>query len=512
LLGAAETADLILEEGQAATGYERTVAATLSLAFQRLSPAAARLLRVCAFAAPGPLPERCFAEAREELPEELQSAAAIPLSWNRAAGELRQFGIAQRVGVALFDAPKAGQHAELALDLHRLTQRVARSLAASEDGRTFQRMLLRSWRGNPKLSADWNRCAALVPHAIYIDQFYSAKWFAKKEYGWLLHNVGTYLLFGPALYAQAVQSLRRAVQVIGDQFGEMHPNTVAAMQDLAVALRKQGDLVGARDLQEKVLAVRKRALGSDHIDTLAAMNNLAQTLYVQGDRTAAHELQGNVLALSRRVLGEEHPNTLSSMQGFAVMLRARGDFPGARDLQEQVLAVRQRVLGSDHIDTLAAMNNLAQTLRDQGDLDEARGLQENVLAARRRVLGKEHPDTLAALHNLALLIRDQGDLSGARDLQEKALALFKRALGDEHPDTLIAMCNLALTLRQQGDLPGARDLQETAVELLRRALGDEHPDTLMAMCGLALTLRQQGDLSGARDLEEKALTPPKRAR
>ena len=44
-----DTAGLILDEGRAATGYERSVLATLSIAFGRLSAEAAQLLRLCAF-------------------------------------------------------------------------------------------------------------------------------------------------------------------------------------------------------------------------------------------------------------------------------------------------------------------------------------------------------------------------------------------------------------------------------------------------------------------------------
>ena len=72
LLGGIDTEGLMLDEGRAATGYERSVAATLSLAFERLSPAAARLLRLCTFAAPEPLPERFFREASEQLPPSWQ--------------------------------------------------------------------------------------------------------------------------------------------------------------------------------------------------------------------------------------------------------------------------------------------------------------------------------------------------------------------------------------------------------------------------------------------------------
>ena len=99
MLAAVDTEGLILDEGRAATGYERSVSATLSVAFAKLSPAAAQLLRLCAYAAPEPLPERFLREAADKLPSELAAAAADPLLWNRVAAELRGYGLAERIPI-----------------------------------------------------------------------------------------------------------------------------------------------------------------------------------------------------------------------------------------------------------------------------------------------------------------------------------------------------------------------------------------------------------------------------
>ena len=44
-----------------------------------------------------------------------------------------------------------------------------------------------------------------------------------------------------------------------------------------------GDLADARELQEQVLAARRRLLGEEERDKLRAMNNLAETVRAQGD-------------------------------------------------------------------------------------------------------------------------------------------------------------------------------------------------------------------------------------
>jgi len=97
-------------------------------------------------------------------------------------------------------------------------------------------------------------------------------------------------------------------------------------------LTAQGDLAGAREIQERVLEMTRRILGDEHPDTLASMNNLATTLKAQGDLAGAREIQERVLEMTQRILGDEHPDTLASMNNLALTLQAQGDLVGAREI------------------------------------------------------------------------------------------------------------------------------------------------------------------------------------
>ena len=71
-----------------------------------------------------------------------------------------------------------------------------------------------------------------------------------------------------------------------------------------------------------MLEVRTRVLGEEHPDTLGSMNNLALTIKAQGDLVSAQRLHERVLGVITRVLGEEHPDTLTSIGNLAETLRA----------------------------------------------------------------------------------------------------------------------------------------------------------------------------------------------
>ncbi|MBI2305846.1 MAG: tetratricopeptide repeat protein [Rhodocyclales bacterium] len=504
LLAGTDTEGLILDEGRAATGYERTVLATLSLAFDKLSPAAAQALRLLAYAAPEAFPARFLREAADVLPTEL-AAANDDLAWNRLVAELRGYGLATVSSLPVTE----GIDDEPALHLHRLTQQALRARLAepAHDGAALQAVLHSVCPRAARLPGNWQCYAALLPHIVHLDRFLDAGWLNSRRHSWLLDQVASYLQHGPALYADAAHWYRRALELDRADLGEEHPNTISSINNLASTLQAQGDLAGAQVLQESALAIQRRVLGEEHPDTLTSINNLAGTLQAQGDLAGARALQEQELATCRRVLGEEHPDTLTSINNLAGTIYAQGDLTGARALEESVLATRRHVLGEEHPDTLTSINNLAGTLQAQGDLAGARVLQESVLAIRRRILGDEHPATLSSMNNLASTLYAQGDLTGARVLEESVLATRRRVLGKKHPDTLTSINNLATTLQAQGDLAGARVLLEAAVAIRHRVLGGNHPDTVAGAWNLFTTLYQLDDADAAKELLQTWLLP-----
>jgi tetratricopeptide (TPR) repeat protein len=92
------------------------------------------------------------------------------------------------------------------------------------------------------------------------------------------------------------------------------------------------DIPHARKLQEQSLELRKRTFGEEHPSTITTMNNLAIMLRKQGEITEARDLQEKSLALSRQILGNDHPNTRIVMESLAETLKTMGETDRALEL------------------------------------------------------------------------------------------------------------------------------------------------------------------------------------
>jgi transcriptional regulator with XRE-family HTH domain len=115
-------AELLELRGKAFMGHPEPVATTWSLSFERLqqtSPAAADLLRVCAFLHPDAIPEEIFLEGASELGPFLQSITS-EVGLDALIGELRRHSLLDR-------------YAEnKTLRVHRLVQAVLRDSMSEE--------------------------------------------------------------------------------------------------------------------------------------------------------------------------------------------------------------------------------------------------------------------------------------------------------------------------------------------------------------------------------------------
>jgi len=480
----------------------RSVLATLSLAFDRLSEPARAMLHLCAWLAPEAIPEYLFTENAELLPKELATRVGDPLDWRETVAEL--------TGYAMCQTSSDGS-GSLGLLFHRLTQaavQIQHRQQISEEAEQVLGLLRGAFPENTEHPDHWPNCMALAPH---VRQFWA--WHEKgvaidtETLSWLLDRLASYFFSAHGLYGEAERLQRKALAINNELLGDEHANTLASMNNLAGTLKAQGNLTDARKFEEAALAVRCRVFGEEHQDTLTVMNNLAHTFWMQGDLSGARKLEETVLAARRRLLGDTHPATLTSMNSLAQTLSDQGALVDARELQETVLATRSHQLGKEHPDTLKAMSNLALTLRAQDDLASACRLEESVLTARRRLLGEEHPETLVSMSNLACTLAAQDDLVAARALDESVLAVRCRLLGDEHPDTLISMNNLAIVLSAQGKLTEARKLQESVLEARRRVLGEKHLDTIASALSLLVILSRLNERRPAEKLRQRYLLP-----
>jgi tetratricopeptide (TPR) repeat protein len=307
-----------------------------------------------------------------------------------------------------------------------------------------------------------------------------------------------------------VQALDAAAPKIAQRYVHQPRIEAAIRQRIGSTYGALGEYEKAEAQHREAANIFRRALGEDHPDTLVAINDLALTLAEQGRYVEAEPLTRRNLADLRRVLGPDHPETLTTAHNLGSLLGTRGEYREAESLQRRNLEDRRRVLGADHPHTLIGANALANLQSYQNNWTEAEALHRHTLGRRRSVLGEDHPETLESYHNLAYVVGHAGRLDEAEPLLRRAVEGRLRVLGEIHPHTLISMNNLATQMAGRGRYGEAEPLLRRLWDATRRSLGEDHPDTLRVANNLGYVLKERGRLDEAEALLLRSLAGRRR--
>jgi len=295
----------------------------------------------------------------------------------------------------------------------------------------------------------------------------------------------------------AVESARAAVAMLERLHGPRHVAVARAQRILGLSLIALGEYDAARAPLEACLATREALLDESDHDVLSSVADLGLLEHVRQDYEAAIVLQERALALAKRAHGESSPFVAVSMNDLA---QSKLVFHGADrrvegvELVRSALAILQESMGLDHPITIRTMRNLGNALDAAGQPAEAEPLLREALSRSIDVLGEEHMDSLQGANSLANFLMSHGTLEEARLIYEDLLPIARAELGEHHPDTLIPTFNLAWVRRKSGDLDGAEELFRVVVPGFEAAYGKNRRNTIQARKDLMMLLIEKGEL------------------
>ncbi|UOE22002.1 tetratricopeptide repeat protein [Thermobifida halotolerans] len=226
--------------------------------------------------------------------------------------------------------------------------------------------------------------------------------------------------------------------------------------------------------------------GDDHPHTITARNNLAGKYCEIGRRGAAITQFERALDDAVRVLGEHHAQTEVIRENLALCYEDAARFAEAAHHWEQLLSHRLAHLGEHDADTVLTRARLAEACRRVGRFDEAVTHYERVLDGKAEASAEE---TESWRIGMALALRETGRLDSCREQLWTVLVRRRRRLGARHPRTLTVHHQLGLAYARSGRHDDAARVLREVYRHCLAAAGD--PDVRL------LCLRVRRDLAAA---------------
>jgi serine/threonine protein kinase/tetratricopeptide (TPR) repeat protein len=327
---------------------------------------------------------------------------------------------------------------------------------------------------------------------------------AQPELEWALRNTIARTYHGLASWEKA-ETQRKAMLDAARKRDPQSVETYVSLGALAHILHHRGRRdAEVQEMSQEAAKGLERALGPDHPDTLAALRNIALAYKDAGRHPEALALFERVRDARIAELGPDHPEILSLLGNIAEAYQHTGKLPEAIALLERVRDGEIAKLGPDHPTTLVRLDQLASAYYYVGKIPEAIALLERVRDAQIAKLGPDHTATLTTLHNLARAYQAAGRLPEAIALFERVRDAQIATLGPDHPYTLMMINDLAQAYWQSKQLDKSVPMFEDLVKRVEAKFGREHPMTRQIVYNLGINYRDAGRIKEAIPLFEEA--------
>ena len=320
----------------------------------------------------------------------------------------------------------------------------------------------------------------------------------------LLETIGL-AYHGLGLYDEEVPVMDRVVAIRRDALGPDHPETLESLYHAAGSRDELGDFAEARQLYRQALEGQLRVLGQDSPRVADTMDRLATLEHRSvNDFARAEELLERALAI-RRQRPEDEAGLARTLHAMAMLEGERGRSRKAEPLYRQAYALRRRALGEDHPRTLTSLKGVVNALRIQGRHAESETLCRRLLETERRVLGEDHERLAFTLTRLGFAVLYQGRAEEAERHFREAVRIRRKTLGGDHLAVKVSLANLAAVVREQGRLDEAEVLYRRALETGAGAIPEESHMVAYPMIGLGEVLIARGAVEEAEPMLREAL-------
>jgi tetratricopeptide (TPR) repeat protein len=402
---------------------------------EQANPAAADLLRLCAFLNSENIPEEILKEGIKDLGGNFERIADDAAAWDDAL---------QAACKAQFLRHNSSRKA---LTMNRSIQKLLREGLSESEQRDWAEQAVRAVNtAFPDVEfANWSICQRLL-RCAQTSTDWILKWdFTSEEAANLLSETASYL-------------------------------------------HEKGQYAQARPLYERALAIREQLLGKEHPEIAESLNDLASLYHITGKYAQAKPLYERALEIVDAILSKEdeesdikklHQKRATSFNNLGSLHKAQRLFEEAKPYYEKALDIWENILQEESANLAATLNNLAGLYEAQGEYDTAKPMYEKALDIWNEVVEDDHPNISATINNLGGLYKAMGEDDKVQPLLEQALAIRENALGEEHPDVAISLNNLAEFYKSVGNYAQAKPMYDRALKILKKTFDSNHPHLTM---------------------------------
>ncbi len=277
-----------------------------------------------------------------------------------------------------------------------------------------------------------------------------------------------------------------------EQYGEDHPLTATAYNNIGDVYRVIGDYDRALQCYEKAFSIRDQTLGSNHLSTYISKTNIGKTYFHLGNYKEALKNYLMAYIIRWQKTGNDHPDIAKLYNNIGSAYEAMGEYDKALKFYKKAIAIFEKHYGGEHPDIAASYNNVGGTYYLTGEYDKALSYYLKDKSILETTLGKSNPEIASNYNNIALTYKAMGKYDKALEYYERAVLILEKTLEGHHPDIAATYSNIGLMYTAMQDHDKAIRYCRKAAMMFERTLKQDHPDIAVGYNNLAVVYFEAG--------------------
>jgi len=230
----------------------------------------------------------------------------------------------------------------------------------------------------------------------------------------------------------AMKLFRRSESIIITVYGEVHPKTSDAFNNMGSAFHCLGMFDSSLIYFNKALEIRKKLNIATGIAN--SYNNIGACYKEQGDYDLALSYYKHAVEILKAAFSFEHALLASQYNNISEAYLLKNDFEHAYEYVQKAKDIIISKSNEKNADWISQLNLSAIILSKQGNFDREAEQYRQALEIARNILGDPNYRLAGLYQNLAINCRERNLFDSAMIYIQQALAVNKLYFPEKHPE------------------------------------------------------------------------------
>jgi tetratricopeptide (TPR) repeat protein len=266
-------------------------------------------------------------------------------------------------------------------------------------------------------------------------------------------------------YGDAERTLRQALALIADTYGELHPDAAVAMTYLGDVLKMLGRDAESLQMVREAVRTAEATVGPDHTKTATALAGLAHAVLAQRNNAEAERLFRRALRIVEHTYGEPHPMAAWLRGGLGRCLEVQLRFDEAIAEFSRAIGAMSELFGPHSFQVALEERRLGLLYVRIRRVEEGYGYLLRSKETLEEQFGPHHPYLCMSLKGLVEACLLLGRYDEARACAAQAVTSYRHVYGGVHSEVLMGLRLSALVELMDGNATEALQHGAKACEI-----------------------------------------------